>query len=164
VLHRADFLKLDCEGFEPAVLRGARQFLASAGLLGIDCEIGFSSIHWPETHFLAVYEQITPHGFRLFDIAFNRVPFRRYFERARELGREAEASLSVSFPGSFNVLFSHTIASLRQRPTWDEVLKRAIIFELYGMLDVAYDLLQFFSASMPPGFPLQEGADLLIPE
>jgi hypothetical protein len=71
----ADFIKIDCEGFEPAVLKGAGNFLTQSGVLGIESKIGFSSIHWPQTHFLAVYEQLLPHGFRLSDLAFNRVTF-----------------------------------------------------------------------------------------
>jgi len=160
---RADVLKIDCEGFEPAVLKGAQRFLATSGVLAIESEIGFSSIHWPQTHFLAVYEQLLPSGFRLADLAFARVPFAGYFARARELGRESAAASSVSPPAIFNILFARNLALATAPPSSDEVLKSAMIFELYGMLDVAYDVLQLFRSIIPEAVPLQDGADLLIP-
>jgi FkbM family methyltransferase len=156
----ADFLKIDCEGFEPAVLKGAGRFLAESGVLGIESEIGFSSIHWPQTHFMAVYEQLLPYGFRLSDLAFNRIPFGSFVERARRLGR---STASVSFPGTFEILFSRSLTIAKLEPSRDEVLKAAIIFELFGMLDAAYDLLQVFGPIFPSSARLPEGADELIP-
>src|SRR5262249_50063781 len=159
--HSIDFLKLDCEGFEPAVLAGASNSIAQA--LAIETEIGFSSIHWPQTHFSAVYDQLVPCGFRLSNVAFNRVPFSSYFQRAKQLGREKTAEASVSTPGTFAVLFSRSLTLRRQTPTSDQVLKGAIIFELYGMLDAAYDVLEVFKAVLPPALRMHESADLLIP-
>jgi hypothetical protein len=158
VVPRADFLKLDCEGFEPAVLNGAGRFLVECGVLGVESEIGFSSIHWPQTHFLAVYEQLLPHRFRLSDLAFNRVPFGSFLERARSLSRE---TATISLPGTFQILFSRSLTIAKAAPSRDEVLKAAIIFELYGMLDVAYDLLQVFVLIFPTSAQLQDGADEL---
>jgi FkbM family methyltransferase len=160
VVPRADFLKLDCEGFEPAVLIGASRFLAEGGVLGVESEVGFSSMHWPQTHFLALYEQLLPHRFRLSDLAFNRVPFGTFLDRARTLNREAA---TISFPGTFQILFSRSLTIAKAAPSRDEVLKAAIIFELYGMLDAAYDLLQVFRSIFPAEVQLQEGADELIP-
>jgi FkbM family methyltransferase len=159
VVPRADFLKMDCEGFEPAVLKGAGRFLAKSGVLGIESEIGFGSIDWPQTHFLAVYEQLLPHRFRLSDLAFNRVSFESFLERARSLGREPTI---VSLPGTFQILFSRSLTIAKVAPSRDEVLKAAIIFELYGMRDVAYDLLQVFRSIFPPSAEIQDGADELI--
>ena len=42
------------------------------------------------------------------------------------------------------------------------MLKSAIIFELYGMADSAYDVLQCFASAFPPSVNLQAGADALI--
>jgi FkbM family methyltransferase len=161
VVPRADFLKIDCEGFEPAVLKGAGRFLGESGVLGIESEIGFSSIDWPQTHFLAVYEQLLPHGFRLSDLAFNRVHFGSFLERARSLGRE---TTTASFPGTFEILFSRSLTIAKVVPSRDEVLKAAIIFELYGMLDAAYDLLKVFWSIFPPSAQIEDGADELIPK
>jgi FkbM family methyltransferase len=158
--HGIDFMKLDCEGYEPAVLAGAHN--STSQVLAIETEIGFSSIHWPQTHFSAVYDQVVPRGFRLSNLAFDRVPFASYFQRAKELGREQGAEKSVSTPGTFAVLFSRSLTLRGQPPTPDQVLKSAIIFELYNMLDAAYDVLQVFKPVLPPAFDIQQGADLLI--
>jgi FkbM family methyltransferase len=159
--HNIDFLKLDCEGFEPAVLAGASNSITHA--LAIETEIGFSSIHWPQTHFSAVYDQLVPQGFRLSDLAFDRVRFSNYFQRAKELGRgQAAEAASVSMPGTFAMLFSRSLILSGQTPTADQVLKSAIIFELYRMLDAAYDVLEVFKAVLPSG--VAEAANLLIPD
>jgi FkbM family methyltransferase len=34
----ADFIKIDCEGYEPEILRGAEKYLAASNLLGADIE------------------------------------------------------------------------------------------------------------------------------
>ena len=99
-----------------------------------------------------------PHRFRLSDLAFNRVPFGSFLERARSLGREPA---TISFPGTFQILFSRSLTIAKVTPSRDEVLKAAIIFELYGMVDVAYDLLQVFGSIFPPSARLQDGADEL---
>jgi FkbM family methyltransferase len=88
-----NFIKIDCEGFEPAVLHGARNLLANRDLLAIESEIGFSSIHWPQTHFTAVYEQLVPHGFRLCDLACT---IHKLF-RAGETARARKRSSLVGF-------------------------------------------------------------------
>jgi len=155
VVTRADFIKIDCEGFEPAVLTGAREFLSHCGALSIECEIGFSSNRWAQTHFLAVYEQLLPHGFRLSNLAFDRVPFASYVERARALGIASPAT--VSRPGTFNILFSRDPGN-----SPDAVLKAAIILEIYGMADSAYDLLDRSLRLFDPALPLRDGMDLLI--
>ena len=109
---------------------------------------------------MAVYEQLLPYGFRLSDLAFNRIPFGSFVERARRLGR---STASVSFPGTFEILFSRSLTIAKLEPSRDEVLKAAIIFELFGMLDAAYDLLQVFGPIFPSSARLPEGADELIP-
>jgi hypothetical protein len=108
---------------------------------------------------MAVYDQLVPYGFRLSNLAFDRISFSSYFQRAKELGRDRATDASVSVPGTFAMLFSRSlILSPRQTPTPDQVLKSAIIFELYGMLDAAYDVLEVFKAVLPLA-----KADLLIP-
>jgi hypothetical protein len=154
VVTHADFIKIDCEGFEPAVLKGAQAFLATGGTMALEIEIGFNAIHWPQTHFLAVYEQLLPHGFMLSNLAFDRIPCASSRKRVRELG--VETPHTVSRPGTYNMLF------LRTPRDKDSVLKAAIILELYGMADSAFDLLDAHAASFSPDIGLRHGMDLLI--
>lgn len=153
---RADFIKIDCEGFEPEILKGA-QALVGSGVFAIEVETNFHiSATLPETHFWAVYKQLLPHGFLLCDLAFDRVQRASFANKARILGLEHPRA--VAQPASFNVLFYRDTPSLGA----DETLKRAIILELYGMTDVAYDVVMANAVTLPEEFPLDEAAAHLV--
>jgi FkbM family methyltransferase len=54
-LPAADFMKIDCEGHEPEILRGAEQYLAACDLLGAEIETNFFlDPTLPLSHFAAV--------------------------------------------------------------------------------------------------------------
>jgi len=155
---RADFIKIDCEGFEPEILKGAEALLGS-GVLAIEVETNFDvSAILPETHFWAVYKQLLPHGFLLYDLAFDRVQRASFANKARSLG--IKYPRTVAQPASFNVLFYRDTPSVGAA----ETLKRAILLELYGMADIAYDVLMANAATFPNGFPLEEAAACLVRE
>ena len=152
---RADFIKIDCEGFEPEILKGA-QALVGSGVFAIEVETNFDiSATLPETHFWAVYKQLLPHGFLLYDLAFDRVERASFANKARSLG--IKRPYAVAQPASFNILFYREAPSL----STDETLKRAIILELYGMVDIAYDVLIANAETFPNSFPLEEAAAYL---
>ncbi len=153
---RADFIKIDCEGFEPEILKGAETLVAS-GVLAIEVETNFDvSATLPETHFWAVYKQLLRHGFLLYDLAFDRVQRASFANKARSLG--IKHPRTVPQPASFNVLFYRDAPSVGAA----ETLKRAMILELYGMTDIAYDVLMANAAAFPDGFPLEEAAAHLV--
>jgi FkbM family methyltransferase len=152
----ADFIKIDCEGFEPEILKGA-QALLGKGVLAIEIETNFdTSPTLPQSHFCAVCEQVLPHGLTLFDLAFDRTPRASFVTRAKSLGF-AEA-VTVARPSTVNALF------YRDRPAGsaDELLKRVAILEIYGMADTAYDVLTAGTELLPAHLPLRLIADLLI--
>lgn len=156
IVPRADFIKIDCEGFEPEILKGADALVAS-GVLAIEVETNFDvSATLPETHFWAVYKQLLPHGFLLYDLAFDRAQRASFANEARRRG--IKDPRTVAQPASYNVLFYRDTPSLGA----DETLKRAIILELFGMTDVAYDVLMANAATFPTRFPLEEAADHLM--
>jgi len=129
---RPDFIKIDCEGAEPEILMGASEAVAN-DILAIELETTFipNQTH-PETHFWTVYRQLLPHGFVLHDLAFLRMPQRSYAERA---GTIAMASARRhAQPAIFNVLFYRS-SSPRSA---EELVKRAMILELYGAVDFAF--------------------------
>jgi FkbM family methyltransferase len=158
---RADFIKLDCEGFEPEILDGAQEFLQRSRPVGIECETSFHvSGDYPESHFVAVYHRLSPLGFRLCDLAFSRTPYRRFLERAKSLKRRIVHSTLVARPDVFNVLFYRDLAG--STPSRDEVLKQAMMFEAYGLRDSAYELLMTFAHLFPASVDIHRGADLLV--
>ena len=153
---RADFIKIDCEGFEPEILKGA-QALLRRGVLAIEVETSFDvSPVAPETHFWAVYKQLLPHGFLLYDVGFNRIQRASFANRTRHLG--LDKLRTVSRPATFNILFYRDTPSVAA----DETLKRAILLELYGMADTAYDVLITNAATFPSGASIYEAADQLV--
>ncbi len=158
---RADFIKLDCEGFEPEILDGALEFLQQSQPVGIECETSFHvSDDYPESHFVAVYHRLAPLGFRLCDLAFSRTPYRRFLERARALKRRIVHQTLVARPDVFNVLFYRELAG--STPSTDEILKQAMMFEAYGMRDSAYELVMAFAHLFPAAVGIESGADLLV--
>lgn len=156
ILARADFIKIDAEGFEPEVLKGAQALLAG-GVLALEIETAFNaSTEVPQTHLGALHDQLLRHGFLLYDIGFERLERASFANRARTLGREMPRT--VPRPATVNALFYRDTPSLGA----EETLKRAIILELYGMVDTAYDVLMMNAATLPAGFPLEEAADQLL--
>ncbi len=153
---RADFIKIDCEGFEPEILKGAENLLRT-GVLAIEVETSFDvSTTVPETHFGAVYKQLLPHGFLLYDLEFNRIRRSSFVRRARSRGMKNLRT--VARPATFNVLFYRDAPS----SSADEALKRAIILELYGMVDSAYDILIANTAIFAGDVSIEEAADQLL--
>lgn len=153
---RADFIKIDCEGFEPEILKGA-QGLMGAGILAVEIETNFNtSPVLPKSHFSAVCDEIVPHGLTLFDLVFDRIPRASFAERARGFGIQRPTTRPR--PATVNALFCRDGAA----QSTDDLLKRAAILETYGLADTAYDLLLAGAELLPQGFPLQSVADLLI--
>jgi FkbM family methyltransferase len=165
---RADFVKLDCEAAEPSILAGARQLLTAGGVLAVESELSFAPMAGPgqrhsgRSHFSAVYEQLLPHGFRLLDAETQRIAHRSFAERARALGRKRAIAATPGPIAALNGLFVRDLTSSLERIPPDGILKSAIILELYGLNDVAHDLLTTLADRFPAGFPVAPGADRLI--
>src|SRR5260370_32951167 len=75
----ADYIKMDCEGFESEVLIGARHYLATSAPLCVTTETNFATspthLH---THFSTLNELLLPHGLRVFDLSYVRAPYPNY--------------------------------------------------------------------------------------
>ena len=71
----ADVIKMDCEGYEPLILRGGLNYLAASNLIGADVESNFNlSPIIPNTHFCECCEPLVRQRLMVFDIQFNRSP------------------------------------------------------------------------------------------
>jgi FkbM family methyltransferase len=170
-----DFIKIDCEGAEPEILAGARATLALSGTLGVEIETNFNvSPVLPQTHFWACHRALLPARLLLFDLAFERAPFQSFAETAARLHRPPARLASISRPSTFNVLLCRDFVLERRSPdsfpappgpapAADQLIKLAIIFELYGMLDAAYDVLAAFPDALNDRFSTEHAASLLVP-
>ncbi len=68
-VERIDLLKIDTEGHELAVLRGAEGLLASGRVRYIYAEVAFTRDNVRNTSFFALHEHLSARGFRFFGLA-----------------------------------------------------------------------------------------------
>ena len=142
----ADFIKLDCEGYEPQVLCGAGQYLGASNLLGADIETNFNvSPTLTETHFAAVARPLLAHRLLVSDIAVDRAP-----------------RTALPRPGTCNALLCRDLQMERDqadafgyrpaelKPSPDTILKTIIILDLYCMNAAALELVAAFRDDLAP--------------
>ena len=171
VIPKADFMKVDVEGFERDVFLGARALLA-AGVLGVESETNFStSPTYPDTHFGLIQAVLLQHGMFVFDINFNRVP-RAAYHAARSVRNLPQVpSEGTGKPATLNVLFCRDLtterdgglyyAKLPPKPSVDQILKAMSIYELHGLNDIAVDTAARFSNELGQRLDVERAIDLL---
>jgi FkbM family methyltransferase len=152
---KADFLKVDVEGFEQDVLLGAGELLRG-GVLALQTETNFGlSPAYPKSHFISMAEIALEHDLVVFDLAFNRIP-RASFQRA--LVRKGFAPIpeqdAVGRPATVNVLFARDLieeiehADHYQHPcrplSINQLIKLIIVYELHALNDVALETAERF--------------------
>ena len=141
VLPTADFIKIDCEGFEPEILRGATQYLEASNLLAADVETNFNiSPTLPGSHFGEIAKPLLAQRLLVADLAFGAASF-----PSRQ-----------PWPGTCNALFARHFINERDHqenylmrgpepsPSADEVLKTIAILDLYALYGPARALLTRF--------------------
>ena len=171
VIPKADFIKVDVEGFERDVFCGAHELLA-AGVLGVESETNFSTSEtYPNTHFGLIHDVLLQHGMFVFDLNFNRIP-RAAHHQARSRGNLPPLpSDGTGKPATFNVLFCRDMtaerdgslyyAKLPPPPSVDQILKAMSIYELCGLNDIAVDTAVKFSSELGQRLDVERAVDLL---
>lgn len=132
----ADFIKIDCEGYEPEILHGAEQYLAASNLLGAEIETDiYPSQPLPQSHFAAVHAALARHRLLIADLgsipverfAWNRlydVLFARHFIKERSDGS------------------AYVFKAADPDPTLDAILKTIAIFDVYALVAPAAALVK----------------------
>src|SRR5216684_4214609 len=112
VIPPADHIKVDCDGHDPEVIRGARRYLAQSNVLCVIIETAFTvSPQYPKSHFVAVSDILTAHRLRVFDLALMRTAQPSYVAaKARYPWPAANPlhdtpALNVGAPGTIDALF-----------------------------------------------------------
>jgi FkbM family methyltransferase len=170
-LPRSDFLKVDVEGFEKYVLLGAQDFIAS-GVLGVEAESNFNiSPVYPKSHFAAISDDLVSHGLILADIGFNRVPRAAFGRVLHQSGITNYDAFELGRPATLNLLFCRDPIDERDHPesyaklptalNIDQIIKTMIIYELFGLNDIALDIAERFTSSLAPRLDMERAIELL---
>jgi FkbM family methyltransferase len=160
----ADHIKVDCDGHDPEVIRGGRQYLAQSNVLCVSIETAFTvSPQYPKGHFAAISDILTEHRLRVFDLNLMRTARPAYVAaKARHPWSAPDPmndvpALDVGAPGTIDALFcrdyvaeqvtpSHfvQVPGAVTEPTTDKIIKSMINFESYGLMDCAVELAEHF--------------------
>jgi FkbM family methyltransferase len=164
VIPPADHIKVDCEGHDPEVIRGASQYLAQSNVLCVTIETAFTvSPQYPRSHFVAISDILTAHRLCVFDLALMRTARPSYVAaKARHPWPTPDPTkdvpdLDVGAPGTIDALFCRDfvfeqvtpmhlakVPGAVTDPTTDKIVKSMINFELHGLMDCAVELAEYF--------------------
>jgi FkbM family methyltransferase len=168
---KPDFMKVDVEGFEKDVLLGSRVTLESVLAVEIESNFNISPVY-PRGHFATLQELLLNHNMLVFDMNFNRVP-RTTFQEAllRKNLPPVVDQLSVGRPATLNVLFCRDPIQEADHPTnystpcrqfsVDQLIKIMMIYELYGLNDIALDTARRFGEALSSRIDVDRAIHLL---
>ena len=171
----ADFIKMDCEGFERYVLDGAEEYLAASNLVGADIESSFHmSVHNELSQFVQCLMPFARQRLLLGDIQMTRNPTASlvaYLAR----GAAPAPNVNVEKPRTLNVLFTRVLQDERVSPanyafrppehhaSIDTLLKAVAVFECYGLIGAAFELLEQFRERLSEVLNVDEAQRRLFP-
>lgn len=121
-----DFIKIDVEGHELPILRGAVQTLKQA--TGLELEVGFMSVRQDQPLFEEVHREVSNAGFELFDLE------KSYFSRPGNRSYGPDKGQLVFG----NALYLRLPEEVCSRHTTDEakLLRTALVYQAYGYRDL----------------------------
>jgi FkbM family methyltransferase len=173
----ADFIKLDCEGFEPEILAGARQYMRASKTLAVVAETNFLPVEpGGRTQFDELHASLLEQGLRLFDLVSERLPRPEYL-RLREARhrtwpvpadpRTRPPPFAIGQFVVFDILFCRDLVAQSAVPegndtSIDRILKMMIIFEMHGLMDCATELASHFRERLGARLDVDRAIDLLL--
>ncbi len=164
-LPRADVIKLDCEGFEPEILAGAREFMRASRVLALTAETNFlPSEADGRTAFDHIHTLLLEQQLRVFDLVSERLPRPEYLRLRRERNRTWPQSSPPFDMGQFvvfDVLFCRDLVDETDIAI-DRILKMMIIFEMHGLMDCAVELATVFRDHLMTRLDVDHAIDLLL--
>ena len=175
----ADYIKMDCEGFECEVLLGACDYLAASAPLCVTTETSFNTspthLH---THFSNINDLLIPHGLRVFDLSYVRSPLPDYIaalSSAKHAPHCMRTLRVVGRPTTLDFVFCRDFVAERDWPqcyinkplpyhfpTVDKLIKAMINFETHGLMDCAFELGVQFREHLEQRLDVSWALDLLL--
>jgi FkbM family methyltransferase len=172
VIPKADYIKIDAEGFEKDVLLGAHELLG-AGVLGLQTETNFGvSPSYPKSHFGTLAEIALENHLVVFDLAFNRIPRASFQQALTSKGaKPIPEQDAVGRPATVDVLFARDLIDetdhreIYQTPcrpvSVNQLIKSIIICELHALNDVALDTVERFAERLGAQLDVDRATRLL---
>jgi FkbM family methyltransferase len=175
----ADYIKLDCEGFEGEVLLGAGNYLTAAAPLCVTTETNFgtSPTHL-HTHFSTLNDLLIPHGLHVFDLSYVRWSHPNYvsaLSNAKHAAHRMRTLQVAGRPSTFDFVFCRDFIAERdwpdcyinkplpyRLPTVDKLIKAMINFELHGLMDCAFEVGVQFREHLEQRLDVSHALDLLL--
>jgi FkbM family methyltransferase len=175
VIPPADHIKVDCDGHDPEVIRGAQRYLAQSNVVSVIVETAFTvSQTYPRSHFVAISDILAVHRLRVFDLALMRTARPSYVAAktrhpwpALDPMKDAP-DLYAGAPGTVDALFCRdfvseqvtpthfaTLPGAVTEPTTDKIIKSMINFELHGLMDCAVELAEHFRPLLSHRFDVE---------
>jgi FkbM family methyltransferase len=139
---RADFLKMDVQGGELAILRGARSTLSS-GVFGVEVEVAFAPLYQGQPTFGAIDEFLRGEGFELIDLRRTYWKPDRYRWTRGPKG-QLVAGDALYFRGT--AAFVESLAASDRARAHEAMVNALVTCAIYGYVDRALELLDEASA------------------
>jgi FkbM family methyltransferase len=175
----ADYIKLDCEGYESEVLLGAQRYLAASALLCASTETTFNiSPTHQHSQFSTINNLLLPHRLVVFDFSFERAPHPFYVASLSDAQNALDKMRTldvVGRPSTLDFVFCRDFVAERdwpqryinqplpyELPGIDKLIKAMMIFEMHGLMDCAVELAVQFRAHLEHRLDVSEALDLLL--
>ena len=170
-----DFMKIDVEGGELDVLKGAEEFLGPSGLLGMEIEVRFIPIQECPL-FIDIYNYLSSRGYYLYNFSPYRAARRQlpmpvawdhrdHHGKPLMDGATTKGQLQIA-----DVFFARDLIAddfvvpPGERKAQLRVLKAAAIFELYNLADCAAELLLYYRDALNDLVDVDSYLEQLVPE
>jgi FkbM family methyltransferase len=162
-----NFIKIDTDGEEYQVLRGARELLLQSGVLGIAVECQFhGALHAESSTFRNIDRLLTSSGYSLFDLETYR-----YSRRA--LPKPFSYRVPACTDGGQliwgDALYLRDAGSDKYERDWrmsfspHDIMKLACIFEIFGLEDCSAELMQKYRPQLLPLIDVEACLNMLVP-
>ena len=145
-LERVDFLKLDTQGTELEILKGARDYLSDARIAVIKTEVAFLPVYRDQCTFSDIDRFLKEHGFLFVDCAF--YPDAVAAESGTRAVHDVKLKEQVRFSAGGDAFYVLHPDRYKGDDRAEFTIRSAVVLNQLGYVSVALDFLK--NASFPP--------------